>query len=73
MGNKGAFINITGKDITPKFVTYEAVDHPKIKPMAYANYQNLFFQKKKRKEQKTIIIIITTIIRYLRVEINYYL
>lgn len=43
MGNKGAFINITGKDINPKFLTYEAVDHPKIKPMAYANYQNLFF------------------------------
>ena len=42
MGNKGAFINIKGKDTTPKFVTYEAVDHPKIKPMAYASYQSLF-------------------------------
>lgn len=44
MGNKGAFINITGEDLSPKFVTYEAVEHPKIKPMAYAGgYQSLFF------------------------------
>jgi serine/threonine-protein phosphatase 5 len=34
--NKGAFINIKGNDLTPKFVTFEAVDHPKIKAMAYA-------------------------------------
>ena len=42
MGNKGAFINIKGNDLTPKFVTYEAVEHPKIKPMAYANSFSLF-------------------------------
>ncbi|OUC43676.1 tetratricopeptide repeat protein [Trichinella nativa] len=37
IGNKGAFIVITGSDLTPKFTTYEAVDHPKVTPMAYAN------------------------------------
>ncbi|RNA29186.1 serine threonine- phosphatase 5 [Brachionus plicatilis] len=42
MGNKGAFINIKGDDLTPKFISYEAVDHPKIKPMAYANSFSLF-------------------------------
>ena len=25
MGNKGAFITLNGKDLQPKFVTYEAV------------------------------------------------
>ena len=25
MGNKGAFINITGDDLTPKFTSFEAV------------------------------------------------
>jgi serine/threonine-protein phosphatase 5 len=42
MGNKGAFINIKGNDVTPKFVSFEAVEHPKIKPMAYANSMSLF-------------------------------
>lgn len=42
MGNKGAFINIRGDDLTPKFITYDAVEHPKIKPMAYANSFSLF-------------------------------
>lgn len=42
MGNKGAFINIKGNDLTPKFVTYEAVEHPKIKPMAYASSLAMF-------------------------------
>jgi len=37
MGNKGAFINLKGEDMTPKYVTYEAVTHPNVKPMAYAN------------------------------------
>ncbi|VDI09845.1 serine/threonine-protein phosphatase 5 [Mytilus galloprovincialis] len=37
MGNKGAFINITGDDLTPKFTSFEAVPHPNVKPMAYAN------------------------------------
>lgn len=25
MGNKGAFINLNGKDMIPKYITYEAV------------------------------------------------
>lgn len=37
MGNKGAFITVRGNDMTPKFTTYEAVPHPNVKPMAYAN------------------------------------
>jgi len=42
MGNKGAFINLwgsnNGKGLTPpKYVTYEAVPHPSVRPMAYAN------------------------------------
>ena len=40
MGNKGAFINLIGShnaEMPPKYVTYEAVPHPNVKPMAYAN------------------------------------
>uniref|UniRef100_A0A914V914 protein-serine/threonine phosphatase n=3 Tax=Plectus sambesii TaxID=2011161 RepID=A0A914V914_9BILA len=37
MGNRGAFITVRGDDLTPKFTTYEAVDHPRMKPMAYAS------------------------------------
>lgn len=37
MGNKGAFITLRGKDMQPKFTTYEAVPHPDVKPMMYAN------------------------------------
>ncbi len=38
MGNKGAFITLTGGgDLKPEFTTYEAVPHPNVKPMAYAN------------------------------------
>ncbi|CAI5453610.1 unnamed protein product [Caenorhabditis angaria] len=37
MGNKGAFITITGDNLKPRFQTFEAVDHPKLPPMAYAN------------------------------------
>jgi serine/threonine-protein phosphatase 5 len=37
MGNKGAFINLNGSDMEPKYVCYEAVEHPAIKPMAYAS------------------------------------
>jgi len=37
MGNKGAFITMLGKDLKPNFTTYEAVPHPNVKPMAYAN------------------------------------
>lgn len=37
MGNKGAFITMNGKDLKPNFVTYNAVPHPNVKPMAYAS------------------------------------
>nr|CAG4646148.1 EOG090X03S1 [Macrothrix elegans] len=37
MGNKGAFITMIGKDMKPQFTTYDAVPHPDVKPMAYAN------------------------------------
>lgn len=37
MGNKGAFINLQGDLMEPKYVTYSAVEHPPVKPMAYAN------------------------------------
>nr|CAG4647785.1 EOG090X03S1 [Moina brachiata]SVE92928.1 EOG090X03S1 [Moina brachiata] len=37
MGNKGAFITMNGKDMKPNFTTYDAVPHPDVKPMAYAN------------------------------------
>ena len=36
MGNKGAFITLS-EDLVPKFTTFEAVPHPDVKPMAYAN------------------------------------
>uniref|UniRef100_A0A336LH31 protein-serine/threonine phosphatase n=1 Tax=Culicoides sonorensis TaxID=179676 RepID=A0A336LH31_CULSO len=42
MGNLGAFITLNGKDMKPKYTTYEAVPHPPVKPMAYAqNLMNL--------------------------------
>lgn len=37
MGNKGAFITLNGSDMRPKYTTYEAVPHPNVRPMAYAN------------------------------------
>ncbi len=38
MGNKGAFITLKGGgDLEPQYTTYKAVDHPNVKPMAYAN------------------------------------
>ncbi|KDR10586.1 serine/threonine-protein phosphatase 5 isoform X2 [Zootermopsis nevadensis] len=37
MGNKGSFIVLKGKDMQPHYTTYEAVPHPNVKPMAYAN------------------------------------
>lgn len=37
MGNKGAFITLKGKVMIPSYTTYEAVPHPNVKPMAYAN------------------------------------
>ena len=42
MGNKGAFITITGDDVTPKFTSYAAVPHPPVRPMTYANQSSLF-------------------------------
>ncbi len=41
MGNKGALINFD-KDMTPTFVQYTAVDHPAVKPMAYAPQMGMF-------------------------------
>jgi serine/threonine-protein phosphatase 5 len=37
MGNKGAFIRLDGKTMTPKFTTFAAVPHPSVKAMQYAN------------------------------------
>ncbi|XP_045607414.1 serine/threonine-protein phosphatase 5 [Procambarus clarkii] len=37
MGNKGAFITMNGKDLKQRYTSYEAVPHPPVKPMAYAN------------------------------------
>jgi len=36
MGNKGAYITLR-PDLKPKFTSFEAVPHPSVKPMAYAN------------------------------------
>ncbi|QQP36040.1 Serine/threonineprotein phosphatase 5like, partial [Caligus rogercresseyi] len=41
-GNKGAFINLKGDDLSPKYVTYGAVPHPNIKPMAYVTNSFLY-------------------------------
>ena len=38
MGNRGAFIRI-GRDLEPKFTTFEASPHPPVRPMAYASNQ----------------------------------
>ncbi|XP_018430471.1 PREDICTED: serine/threonine-protein phosphatase 5, partial [Nanorana parkeri] len=37
MGNKGAYIHLSGSDLKPKFHQFEAVPHPNVKPMMYAN------------------------------------
>lgn len=37
MGNKGAYIRLDGKTLTPKYTTFEAVKHPAVKAMQYAN------------------------------------
>ncbi|XP_078484593.1 serine/threonine-protein phosphatase 5 [Ciona intestinalis] len=37
MGNKGAFITLRAPDLIPKFTQFEAVKHPEVQPMAYAN------------------------------------
>ena len=36
MGNKAAIVTITGDDMEPKFVTYEASPHPNVPSMAFA-------------------------------------
>jgi serine/threonine-protein phosphatase 5 len=41
MGNKGALINFD-RDMKPTFVQYTAVDHPNVKPMAYAPQMGMF-------------------------------
>nr|CAB3265115.1 serine/threonine-protein phosphatase 5 [Phallusia mammillata] len=37
MGNKGAFITLRPPDLKPQFTQFQAVEHPKMQPMAYAN------------------------------------
>jgi serine/threonine-protein phosphatase 5 len=37
MGNKGAFIWLDGKTLTPKYTKFCAVPHPPVRPMQYAN------------------------------------
>ncbi|KAF5949492.1 hypothetical protein HYC85_011485 [Camellia sinensis] len=37
MGNKGAFIRFEAPHLKPNIVTFSAVPHPDVKPMAYAN------------------------------------
>ncbi|BFG25575.1 hypothetical protein CerSpe_118490 [Prunus speciosa] len=44
MGNKGAFIRFEAPDLKPNIVTFSAVDHPDVKPMAYANNFLRLFQ-----------------------------
>ncbi|XP_022774654.1 serine/threonine-protein phosphatase 5-like isoform X2 [Durio zibethinus] len=44
MGNKGAFIRFEAPDLKPNVVTFSAVPHPDVKPMAYANHFLRMFQ-----------------------------
>ena len=37
MGNKGAYIILNGKEMKPQYEVYDAVPHPNVKPMQYAN------------------------------------
>jgi len=37
MGNKGAFIRLDGKTLTPRTTAFAAVPHPNVRAMAYAN------------------------------------
>lgn len=37
MGNKGAFIRLNGSDLKPRYTQFDAVPHPAIRPMQYAN------------------------------------
>ena len=38
MGNKGAFVTLSGENCTPSFTTFEAVSHPDVKPMAFSSF-----------------------------------
>ncbi|XP_052177951.1 serine/threonine-protein phosphatase 5 isoform X1 [Diospyros lotus] len=43
MGNKGAFIRFEAPDLKPNIVTFSAVPHPDVRPMAYAsNFLRMF-------------------------------
>ncbi|CAD8176897.1 unnamed protein product [Paramecium pentaurelia] len=42
MKNKGAFIIFRGGEMKPKFVQFDAVEHPKLPPMAYARNYGMF-------------------------------
>lgn len=43
MGNKGAFIRFKAPDLKPDIVSFSAVPHPDVKPMAYAsNFLRMF-------------------------------
>ncbi|EMS49337.1 Serine/threonine-protein phosphatase 5 [Triticum urartu] len=44
MGNKGAFIRFSAPDLKPDIVSFSAVSHPDVKPMAYANNFLRMFQ-----------------------------
>ncbi|CAD6334342.1 unnamed protein product [Miscanthus lutarioriparius] len=44
MGNKGAFIRYTAPEMKPDIVTFSAVPHPDVRPMAYANNFLRMFQ-----------------------------
>ncbi|KAL9454032.1 hypothetical protein AB3S75_009604 [Citrus x aurantiifolia] len=44
MGNKGAFIRFEAPTLNPNIVTFAAVPHPDVKPMAYANNFLRMFQ-----------------------------
>ncbi|GMH35961.1 hypothetical protein BSKO_03829 [Bryopsis sp. KO-2023] len=37
MGNKGAFVRFKGSEMVPHFTQFSAVEHPNVKPMAYAS------------------------------------
>lgn len=37
MGNQGAFIRLDAKTLTPKYTSFDAVPHPAVKAMQYAN------------------------------------
>jgi len=38
MGNLGAIVQLMGPKLKPRFLEFQAVQHPEMKPMAYANH-----------------------------------